>query len=85
MALEKTAKRVVLVPLGIPRNTTLRSRNFRRLLDASENYKFSMSNISKTIAGASGGNHSNSKPNSQTTRKCKKYKKEAKVKAIKAI
>ena len=44
-----------------------------------------MLNISKTIAGATGGDQCDSKPNNQTTRKCRKQKLEAKVKAIKAI
>ena len=58
---------------------------FRFFVTATENGTFSTINISKTIAGATGGDRSYWKSNKQATRKCKNWTQKAKKKETKHL
>ena len=58
---------------------------FRFFVSATENGTFSAINISKTIAGATGGDRSYWKSNTQATRKCKNWTQKARIKKTKHL
>ena len=69
-----------------PRNiTNMTLFTLRFFVTATENGTFSTINISKTIAGATGGDRSNWKSNKQATRKCKNWTQKARKKETKHL